>query len=149
MVLTVPAPFMLPYAMAAAARLKRARSVLIMHDLYPDVLVASGLLKPGSLLAKIMRGLNALMFRALDAVVIIGRDTERLLLRYGGMTPAKISVHSELGDAVARYPSGPARQSVSPEAHGAALSSGSPAISGFTHDPGYRIRGGPVATGRS
>ena len=89
-VLTVPAPFMLPYAMAAAARLKRARSVLIMHDLYPDVLVASGLLKPGSLLAKIMRGLNALMFRALDAVVIIGRDTEKLLLRYGGMTPAKI-----------------------------------------------------------
>jgi putative colanic acid biosynthesis glycosyltransferase WcaI len=89
-VLTVPAPFMLPYAMAAAARLKRARSVLIMHDLYPDVLVASGLLKPGSQLAKIMRGLNALMFRALDAVVIIGRDTGKLLLRYGGMTPAKI-----------------------------------------------------------
>jgi colanic acid biosynthesis glycosyl transferase WcaI len=89
-VLTVPAPFMLPYAMAAAARLKRAKSVLIMHDLYPEVLVAAGLLKPGSVLAKIMRGLNALMFRALSAVVIIGRDTEKLLLRYGGMTQAKI-----------------------------------------------------------
>ncbi len=75
-VLTVPAPFMLPYAMAAAARLKRAKSVLIMHDLYPEVLVAAGLLKPGSMLAKIMRGLNALMFRTLSAVVIIGRDTE-------------------------------------------------------------------------
>jgi colanic acid biosynthesis glycosyl transferase WcaI len=30
--LTIPAPFMLPYAFAAAAKL-RARSVLIMHDL--------------------------------------------------------------------------------------------------------------------
>src|SRR5205807_10636834 len=30
---TVTAPFILPYAVAAAARLKRARSVLIMHDL--------------------------------------------------------------------------------------------------------------------
>jgi len=89
-VLTVPAPFMLPYAQAAAARLKRAKSVLIMHDLYPEVLVAAGLLKPGSMLAKVMRGLNTLMFRALDAVVIIGRDTEKLLLRYGGMTPDKI-----------------------------------------------------------
>ena len=89
-VLTVPAPFMLPYAVAAAARLKRAKSVLIMHDLYPDVLVAAGLLKPASIVAKVMRGLNALMFRALNAVVIIGRDTEQLLLRYRGMTPDKI-----------------------------------------------------------
>ena len=88
--LTVPAPFMLPYAFAAAAKLKGARSVLIMHDLYPDVLIMAGLLKPHSLPARAMRGLNALMFRALDAVVIIGRDTEKLLLRYGGMTSDKI-----------------------------------------------------------
>ena len=88
--ITVPAPFMLPYAFAAAAKLKGARSVLIMHDLYPDVLIMAGLLKPDSLLAKAMRGLNALMFRALDAVVVIGRDTEKLLLRYGGMTSDKI-----------------------------------------------------------
>ena len=33
-----------------------------------------------------MRGANALMFRALDAVVIIGRDTEALLMRYRGVT---------------------------------------------------------------
>src|SRR5215207_2173644 len=88
--LTVPAPFMLPYAFAAAAKLKGARSVLIMHDLYPDVLVMAGLLKPDSLPASAMRGLNALMFRVLDAVVVIGRDTEKLLLRYGGMTSDKI-----------------------------------------------------------
>ena len=47
--LTVPAPFMLPYAFAAAAKLKGARSVLIMHDLYPDVLIMAGLLKPQSI----------------------------------------------------------------------------------------------------
>ena len=88
--LTVTAPFMLPYAVAAAARLKRAKSALIMHDLYPDVLVMAGLLGPNSMPAKAMRGLNALMFRALNAVVVIGRDTEKLLSRYGGMTPEKI-----------------------------------------------------------
>jgi colanic acid biosynthesis glycosyl transferase WcaI len=81
---------MLPYAFAAAAKLKGARSVLIMHDLYPDVLIMAGLLKPHSLPAKAMRGLNAPMFRALDAVIIIGRDTEKLLLRYRGMTRDKI-----------------------------------------------------------
>jgi glycosyltransferase involved in cell wall biosynthesis len=89
-VLTVTAPFMLPYAVAAAAKLKRARSVLIMHDLFPDVLVMAGLLKPSSLLTKAIRGANALMFRALDAVIIIGRDTEALLLRYKGLTRDRI-----------------------------------------------------------
>jgi glycosyltransferase involved in cell wall biosynthesis len=88
--LTVPAPFMLPYAFTLAAKLKGARSVLIMHDLYPDVLVMAGLLKPESWLAKAMHALNGPMFRALDAVVIIGRDTEKLLLRYRGMTPDKL-----------------------------------------------------------
>jgi colanic acid biosynthesis glycosyl transferase WcaI len=89
-VLTVTAPFMLPYAVAAAARLKRARSALIMHDLFPDVLVMAGLLKPSSPVAKAIRGANALMFRALDAVIIIGRDTEPLLLRYKGLTRDKL-----------------------------------------------------------
>jgi len=88
--ITVTAPFMLPYAVAAAARLKRARSVLIMHDLYPDVLVMAGLLKPASIPAKAIRAANALMYRALDAVVVIGRDTGRLLSRYAGITPDKI-----------------------------------------------------------
>jgi colanic acid biosynthesis glycosyl transferase WcaI len=88
--LTVTAPFMLPYAVAAAARLKGARSALIMHDLYPDVLVMAGLLKPASMAASAMRVANALMFRALDAVVVIGRDTGKLLSRYRGITPDKI-----------------------------------------------------------
>jgi colanic acid biosynthesis glycosyl transferase WcaI len=88
--LTVTAPFMLPYAVAAAATLRRARSVLIMHDLYPDVLVAAGVLQPGSLVTRAVRGANVLMFRALSAVVIIGRDTESRLLRYRAMSREKI-----------------------------------------------------------
>ncbi|MDA9404019.1 glycosyltransferase family 4 protein [Bradyrhizobium sp. CCBAU 45389] len=89
-VLTVTAPFMLPYAVAAAARLKGARSALIMHDLFPDVLVMAGLLKPGSIVTRTMRFANGLMFRALNAVITIGRDAERPLLSYSGMRRNKI-----------------------------------------------------------
>jgi colanic acid biosynthesis glycosyl transferase WcaI len=89
-VLSVTAPFTLPYAVAAAAKLKRARSVLIMHDLYPEVLVMAGLLRANSFLTKLMRASNSLMFRASSAVVTIGRDTEAHLLRYKGMTREKI-----------------------------------------------------------
>ncbi|WP_050423134.1 glycosyltransferase family 4 protein [Bradyrhizobium tropiciagri] len=89
-VLTVTAPFMLPYAVAAAARLKGARSALIMHDLFPEVLVMAGLLKPGSVVTRTMRAANSLMFRALNAVITIGRDAEGPLLSYSGMTRNKI-----------------------------------------------------------
>jgi len=89
-VITVTAPFMLPYAVAAAARLRGARSALILHDLFPDVMVMAGLLKPGSIVARAMRAANALMFRALNAVITIGRDAERPLLSYSGMTRNKI-----------------------------------------------------------
>ncbi|GLR85535.1 glycosyltransferase family 4 protein [Bradyrhizobium iriomotense] len=89
-VLTVTAPFMLPYAVAAAARLKGARSALIMHDLFPDVLVMAGLLKPRSIVTRVIRAANAHLFRALNAVITIGRDAEGPLLRYRGMTANKI-----------------------------------------------------------
>jgi glycosyltransferase involved in cell wall biosynthesis len=89
-VVTVTAPFMLPYASVAAAWLKGARSALIMHDLFPDVLVMSGLLQPTSLATRAIRIANALMFRAIDIVITIGRDSERLLLRYRGLTPDKL-----------------------------------------------------------
>lgn len=133
-VLMVTAPFMLPYAATAAARLKRAGSVLIMHDLYPDVLVMSGLLKPQSLAAKAMRGLNALMFRALSAVVVIGRDTEKLLLQYGEMMRAKmhfIPNWATLSPAVRPIaPDNPYRKPTA-----ARFLVGLSGNLGFTHDP--------------
>src|SRR5947208_3187686 len=132
--LTVPAPFMLPYAFAAAAKLKGAKSVMIMHDLYPDVLVMAGLLKPQSTVAKAMRALNAPMFRTLDAVVIIGRDTEKLLLRYRGMTRDRIRFipnWATLAPGVrAIAPDNPYRRSLS-----GPFVVGLSANLGFTHDP--------------
>ncbi|MBR0826104.1 glycosyltransferase family 4 protein [Bradyrhizobium manausense] len=89
-VLTVTAPFMLPYAVVAAARLKGARSALIMHDLFPDVLVMAGILKPRSIVTLMIRAANGFMFRALSAVITIGRDAERPIMRYRGMQRDKI-----------------------------------------------------------
>jgi colanic acid biosynthesis glycosyl transferase WcaI len=133
-VLTVTAPFMLPYAVAAAARLKRARSALIMHDLFPDVLVMAGLLKASSLVAKAIRGANALMFRALNAVVIIGRDTEPLLLRYKGLTRDKICFIPNWATLVPGVrpitPDNPYRRSQT-----ARFLVGLSGNLGFTHDP--------------
>ena len=95
----------------------------------------AGLLKPGSVSAKAIRGANALMFRALDAVVIIGRDTEALLLRYGGITPRQDPVYSELGHTLRPMvrplrPDNPWRRP-----HAARFVVGLSGNLGFTHDP--------------
>ncbi|MBB4422945.1 glycosyltransferase involved in cell wall biosynthesis [Bradyrhizobium sp. CIR48] len=133
-VLTVTAPFMLPYAVAAAARFKGARSALIMHDLFPDVLVMAGLLKPGSFVTRTMRAANSLMFRALNAVITIGRDAERPLLSYAGMTRNKIRFIPNWATLVpASRPvdsDNPFRKAVS-----ARFIVGLSGNLGFTHDP--------------
>jgi colanic acid biosynthesis glycosyl transferase WcaI len=133
-VLTVTAPFMLPYAVAAAAKLRGARSILILHDLYPDVLVMAGLLRPTSIVTKAIHVANALMFRALDAVVIIGRDTEQLLLRYRGITRAKIRFIPNWATlAAAVRPIRPDNRYRLP--HAARFLVGLSGNLGFTHDP--------------
>jgi colanic acid biosynthesis glycosyl transferase WcaI len=133
-VLTVTAPFMLPYAVAAAARLKGARSALIMHDLFPDVLVMAGLLKPGSIVTMTMRAANSLMFRALNAVITIGRDAERPLLSYSGMTRNKIRFIPNWATLVAAprpvTADNPFRKALS-----AGFVVGLSGNLGFTHDP--------------
>ncbi|MCK1737021.1 glycosyltransferase family 4 protein [Bradyrhizobium sp. 138] len=133
-VLTVTAPFMLPYAAAAAASFKGARSALILHDLFPDVLVMAGLLRPGSLVARTMRAANSLMFRALNAVITIGRDAERPLLSYSGMRRNKIRFIPNWATLV------PAPRPVTPDnpfrrAIAARFVVGLSGNLGFTHDP--------------
>jgi glycosyltransferase involved in cell wall biosynthesis len=133
-VLTVTAPFMLPYAVAAAAKLKGARAALIMHDLFPDVLVMAGILKPSSLVTRTMRAANSLMFRALNAVITIGRDAERPLLSYSGMTRNKIRFIPNWATLV------PGQRPVTPDnpfrkAIAARFIVGLSGNLGFTHDP--------------
>jgi colanic acid biosynthesis glycosyl transferase WcaI len=89
-VFCVTTPFTLPYAAALAARLRGAANVLLIYDLYPEVLEAAGLATPSSLPARLLRLANSLLFRALDAIITIGRDVEPLLLAYKSVTSAKI-----------------------------------------------------------
>jgi glycosyltransferase involved in cell wall biosynthesis len=89
-VFCVTTPFMLPYGVMLAARLRGAATVLLIYDLYPEALLAAGLAKPSSLTAWLIRRANAALFRQLDAIITIGRDVEPLLLAYPGVARDKI-----------------------------------------------------------
>jgi colanic acid biosynthesis glycosyl transferase WcaI len=89
-VLCLTTPFALPYPVVLATKLRKARAVLLIYDLYPEALIMAGLVGPRSLVARAIRFANGLLFPALDAIITIGRDVEALLLAYGNVASRKI-----------------------------------------------------------
>lgn len=73
-VLVVTAPPSLPYTTALAALLKSASYVVLLHDLYPDILVAVGKTKSGSFLFNTIERLNRWLYKHANRLVVVGRD---------------------------------------------------------------------------
>ena len=89
-VLCVTNPFTLPYSVTLATKLRGASATLLIYDLYPEALVMAGFVQSNSLAIRTFRFANGLLFRALDAIITIGRDVEALLLAYKGVESRKI-----------------------------------------------------------
>ena len=133
-VLSVTTPFTLPYTVTLAARIRRAASVVIIYDLYPDTLVMAGFLNPSSILTKCLRLANQKMFQWLDAIVIIGRDMHQKLLEYPSTTAEKLSLIPNWTTLPVRYreldPDNPFRKLC-----GGKFIVAMSGNAGFTHDP--------------
>ncbi|MGY8685026.1 glycosyltransferase family 4 protein [Bradyrhizobium sp. UFLA05-153] len=84
-VFCVTTPFTLPYTVLLAARLRGAKTILLIYDLYPEALEAAGMVRSNSLAVRLIRFANTLLFRRLDAIVVIGRDVPPLIERYRGV----------------------------------------------------------------
>jgi colanic acid biosynthesis glycosyl transferase WcaI len=77
--LVVTNPPMLPFVVSLAARIRGARCVLLVHDVYPDVLVATGLTRGGSVLFRVVAAANRRLFRRMKTIIALGEDMKRLL----------------------------------------------------------------------
>ncbi|MGB6192025.1 MAG: glycosyltransferase family 4 protein [Terracidiphilus sp.] len=80
-VIVVTNPPLLPYLVALACRAKRARLVLLVHDVYPEILVQLGLLKPKSVFIKAMNVVSSWLYRSSAQVLVIGRDMRDLIAK--------------------------------------------------------------------
>ena len=78
-VMAVTNPPLLPFLGLVASVLTRSRFVLLVHDVYPEAMVAAGLLRPGSLLLKIGEMANRLLYRSCRRIVVLGRDMAALV----------------------------------------------------------------------
>lgn len=78
--LVVTTPPLVPPLVLAACRLRGVRSGLIVHDVYPEALVAAGWLRRTSAAARLLDALFVRIYRAADRVSVLGRDMQALLV---------------------------------------------------------------------
>lgn len=78
-VLVVTNPPSLPFVTALVSKIRRTRCILLIHDVYPEVLLATNVLTGASLIAHLLNRLNAWLYRNVDQIIVLGRDMKRLV----------------------------------------------------------------------
>jgi colanic acid biosynthesis glycosyl transferase WcaI len=78
-VIVVTNPPLLPFAIYAAAAIRGTSVVLLVHDLYPEAAIHAGVLREGSVMAKMWRRASDSLFRRVTRIVVLGRDSAELI----------------------------------------------------------------------
>lgn len=97
-------PFFPHVAGAAAAALRRIPLVLEIRDLWPDYIVAMGLLREGQLKTRALFALERRLLRRADHVVVVTESFRRRVIGKG-VDPEDVSVVSNGVDLERYYPS--------------------------------------------
>jgi colanic acid biosynthesis glycosyl transferase WcaI len=97
-VIVVTNPPALPFLIAIAARLRRSSCVLLIHDVYPDAMIAAGLLSKSSLVARSADLATKLLFRQVRTIVTIGRDMAKLVRTKSGRPDLDVRIITNWGD---------------------------------------------------
>ena len=80
-VLVVTTPPSMPFVVAIAALAKGASYVPLIHDNYPEILIAVGKSSQGSLLANSIDFFNRWLYKYAEKIIVVGRDMHDLLTR--------------------------------------------------------------------
>jgi colanic acid biosynthesis glycosyl transferase WcaI len=80
-VMVVTNPPSVPFLMALACRLRRSKYLLLIHDNYPEILIAAGKANPTGWLVRLMNRLNKWLYRGAARIVVVGRDMKELVTR--------------------------------------------------------------------
>lgn len=76
-VLVVTAPPTLLFAGGIGALLRRASYTLLIHDNYPEMLVAAGAVSPTSFIARAYDFFNRWLYKYAEKVIVVGRDMRK------------------------------------------------------------------------
>jgi glycosyltransferase involved in cell wall biosynthesis len=79
-IFVVTNPPLLPFVALPIKWLRGCQLVLLIHDVYPEVLVATGISKADSSIVKIGQVMNRFLYNQSDRIVTLGRDMSKLAL---------------------------------------------------------------------
>lgn len=78
-VLVVTTPPSLPFITAMATLARGGSYVLLIHDNYPEILIAVGKLKENSVVVKTLDFLNRWLYKYAAKIIVVGRDMQKLV----------------------------------------------------------------------
>jgi glycosyltransferase involved in cell wall biosynthesis len=76
-VLVVTNPPSLPWFAFVACRIKGAECTLRIEDLYPEVLIPTGVVKAGGMVDRILNTVATWLLRRVERIIVLGRDMQR------------------------------------------------------------------------
>jgi len=97
-VLVVTNPPVLPFAILLVSRIKGAKCSIIVHDMYPDVAYAAGLIPRKTFLKVFFRRLNKILFRNMKKIFVLGRDMKEKIINEFGVFEEKIIIAPNWAD---------------------------------------------------
>lgn len=87
LVVVLTNPPLLPIVVRVAASLRRARGILLVHDVYPDILAATKVVKSRGLVWLLLRMAFRPVYRGFEKIVVLGRDMRDVVAaKVGGDT---------------------------------------------------------------
>lgn len=96
--LVVTNPPTLPPLLAIVARIRGARSILLVHDVYPEVLAATGHLSKSSIGYRLLHGFFARTYQLFTDIVVLGRDMAALARDKIGDARTHLTIIPNWGD---------------------------------------------------
>lgn len=97
-VLVVTNPPPLPFVATLAAKLRGAKTYLLIHDVYPDVLVPTGFTQSASLPYRVIDFATRRLYQSVTQIITIGRDMKKLVLQKNPNLKSKVSVITNWAD---------------------------------------------------
>jgi colanic acid biosynthesis glycosyl transferase WcaI len=91
-VLVVTNPPAMPFVAALAALLRGAAYSLLIHDNYPEILIAAGKMKETSLSVRVLAFFNRWLYKHSARIIVVGRDMLELVGRKTAGLDVPISV---------------------------------------------------------
>jgi colanic acid biosynthesis glycosyl transferase WcaI len=91
-VIVVTNPPSLPFLIAFACWIKGAKCLLLVHDLYPEVLTAAEIVRREGIAMKVIGFCSRMLYRNVAAIIALGRDMEERIRRHAGQSNVPISI---------------------------------------------------------